>query len=66
MSLGGTQKNGYGDDCPVLGELAVSCCPGSMEGTGPVEAAVHVTGDGASGGCFSGVVLDVPWFSQVI
>ena len=41
-------------------------CPGSVEpsedgseGTGPGEASVSETGDGASGGCFSGAVLDV-------
>ena len=43
---------GMGDVCPVLGELAVSCCPGSVEpsedrseGPGLVGASMSVRGD---------------------
>ena len=62
LALGGQhvsrepRRMGMGDACPVLGELAVSCCPGSVE---PSEDRSEGTGPGASGVCFSGAVLDV-------
>ena len=43
-----------GDVCPVLGELAIACCPGSVEpsediseGAGAVETSLSVTGGAA-------------------
>ena len=58
---GKPRRMGTGDVCPVLGELAIACCPGSVEpsedrsaGTGLLES-VSVTGDGAEA-WFSGAV----------